>query len=75
MAWDLVYNLTEEDTGQWSFQLNKGTCSTAEKRFVLWVSHYSQSLNGNLLQHDLTAQPADKVVHNAALWGRMSVKL
>lgn len=75
MAWDLVYNLTEEDTGKWSFQLNKGTCSTAEKRFVLWVSHCSQSLNGNLLKHDLTAQQTDKVVHNAALWGRISVKL
>lgn len=39
---------------------------------ISWLS----SLNGNLLKYDLTvAQQTDKVVRNAALLGRMPVRL
>lgn len=61
--------------GNGSLQLNKDACIMAENRFF-WLSHCYQSLNGNLLKYDLTvAQQTDGVVRNAALSGRMPVKL
>lgn len=71
LVWGAPYYLIKEDNVHW----DKDICSITQHWFILWESHLNFASNDNLLKHNVTIMWWRNKVHNAALLGRMSMKL